>query len=149
MSGSYNKRCHIIYNIIDAKFPAIKFQLESNHDNNLTEILFEYLPGNISVITILPDSTIQEIERNIKVKLTDETDGHCIVCFETEIKRVACPRCGNYFCGECYINIFRHNNGLIKCPHCRFTDGKIQHPNMIETLVDDIRSKLTHCSSTY
>ena len=33
-------------------------------------------------------------------------------------KNIVCPRCKNIVCNDCFLNIFRINDGCFVCPHC-------------------------------
>jgi len=95
-----------------------------------------------AIITILEDNTWDEIKRHIDAKLNSDEYISCSICSEDmKHKKVSCPHCANYWCIPCYINIFRANRGLIKCPYCRFEYGYKQSDEMVEAGILDIISK--------
>ena len=95
-----------------------------------------------SVITILDTNTWDEIKRHIDAKLNMNKDIDCSICCEDmKNKRVSCPKCANYWCIKCYINIYKINKGLIKCPYCRFEYGEEQCDDLLELGVREIIKK--------
>ena len=51
-----------------------------------------------------------------------------------------CNICFNKFCIDCYVNIFRVNKGIIKCPFCRYTFGDVCAENKIDKTIHEIRT---------
>lgn len=67
----------------------------------------------------------------------------CEICNEDyKGKTVRCRKCNNSCCGECYINIFTQNKGIIKCPYCRNEyGGEIPEP-FLQLAILDIKRKM-------
>jgi hypothetical protein len=93
-------------------------------------------------ITLCGDSTWEQIKKYIDTTvLNPETVNECSICAsETAIKirKINCNKCRSAWCIECYINIFKTNQGLIKCPYCRYEYGQKFPKFMIEGLVQQI-----------
>jgi hypothetical protein len=76
-----------------------------------------------SVMRILKEQNWNEIKRNITAHLSSYKSTICFICsieYANKMKRKICKKCANVICIDCYINIFRTNKELIKCPFCRF-----------------------------
>jgi hypothetical protein len=98
-----------------------------------------------SIMTVLKDNTWDEIKRHIDAKMNNNQSGECSICSSTEmikIRRVSCPKCACDWCVDCYINIFRTNKGIIKCPFCRYSYGQQFLDHMVEMGVQQILSSL-------
>ena len=133
-------------NNIENIFPIIKkikeyvpneqMQFRKHEYTENLEILFI---DKKAIMTVLQNNTWDEIKRHIDTKINDNKTNECFICSAQEIqKRVSCPKCAFYWCIDCYINIFRTNKGIIKCPFCRFTYGNEGTENMIELGVQEI-----------
>ena len=105
-------------------------------DEGLPELYFiEYH----SMMTILPDNTWDEIKRIIDSKIKQTNDKDCLICCSLiKNKSVSCNKCSIRFCLKCYADIFKANKGLIVCPFCRYTFGRIMHPFEVEQCYNDI-----------
>jgi len=117
-----------------------KFTYITNPDTRYTEILI----NDVSRITLLPDSTWNEIKRHINKKLAGQRDGFgdCVICCEEITQNVTCTKCSGNYCADCYINLFRYGEGIVTCPHCRYSFGRILPNFMIEIGVESIKRKL-------
>lgn len=139
---NYDEQCGKFRDLILKTFKTHKFEFGRNPDTLNVEVLI----NNISTITLLPDNTWDEVHRNINKKINNSKDktkeDSCSICFEEINIPVSCNKCSQYFCGECYIKLFRHNNGIITCPNCRFSFGKKTPDYMIESCIAEIREKL-------
>jgi hypothetical protein len=135
----YENKCAIIKKIIEQKYSDVNFIYDVNDDSGLIEIII----NNQSKMTILRDNTVSEILRHIKTKL-DITwkEQDCGVCFEKINKRVSCPKCSNYYCSNCYINIFKTGKGIIACPFCRYSYGTMMTDLILSLAVEEIKYKL-------
>ena len=67
----------------------------------------------------------------------------CEICMENfDIIHSRCSRCLKNHCINCYIEIFRANNGLIICPFCRNSFGLISDDKLIiEVSILEIKQK--------
>ena len=79
-------------------------------------------------IPILDTLTIDDLRRLFfkrieYIKLNNKQE-ICNICVEDIKHNIICNKCSNNICGFCYINIIKINNGLFKCPYCKFTYGK-------------------------
>lgn len=66
----------------------------------------------------------------------------CDICVEELKINVGCRGCCKRICGNCYINIFKTNHGIIICPFCRFTYGDIIPPMFIDLAISEILMKM-------
>jgi hypothetical protein len=107
------------------------------HTGNV-EVVFHSINA---VITIL-DTNWDEIKRHIDAKFNMNKDISCSICLEDmKSKRVSCSKCANYWCIPCYINIFKTNRGIIKCPYCRFEYGQLHSDEALELGIQEILIK--------
>jgi hypothetical protein len=140
----YNNKIKIIKKLIATTYPNDTFIFE-NFNNTFNEKIKEYtkiIINNNSSITILPDNTWIQIERNINVKLNNTNNTkECIICMNNSIKTVSCNKCSNYWCILCYIELFKKKNGIIICPFCRFSFGKYTPDYMMDICIDEIKIK--------
>lgn len=138
-SKTYEKKCHIIKNLIKKVFPNENFIISITDDTGLMVVTI----NEEGTVTILPDNNWKEIKRNICKKLSkDYKDNQCCICFDNIKKNVSCNKCSNGWCGNCYISLFRSGKGIIKCPHCRFTFGINVPESMMETCINEIKDKM-------
>ena len=102
-------------------------------------------------MSILKDNTWEDIKRNIDNKISNMKPLECSICLSEKIQKqkVSCAKCSFDLCVGCYINIFRTNKGLIKCPFCRYTYGNVFPDDMIEIGVQEILYKLNVNSFFY
>jgi hypothetical protein len=121
--------------------PNEKLQFKRNEYTNNIEV---FIIDKRATITVLEENTWDEIKRHIDVKISNEKPIECSICLSKDIiiRRATCTKCARDWCIDCYINIFRTNNGIIKCPFCRFTYGNIFPDNMIEIGVQQILNSL-------
>ena len=147
----YDIRCKIIKNLINITHKSTEITFE-RYFNNCVHKNIEYLTriiitsnGKYTSITIEPDSTYENIERGIKIKLNDlKSDNkikECNVCLNDTMKFTTCNKCSNYFCISCYIEIFKTNKGIIICPFCRDKFGTIMSDDMTEFFVKQMKLK--------
>ncbi len=143
----YNKRCEIIKNLINEKYinDIFTFEIYDNVIGDFNEIKFftRIVINNKETITILPNTTWKDIERNINFKLKnkDEKTKECPICLNNVSKYTSCNKCGNYWCIPCYIEIFKTGNGIIKCPFCRNSFGIYTPEYMIEICIQEIKMR--------
>lgn len=120
--------------------PNEKIHFEHNIINNKWELYFD---DHNSMIAIDKNTDWSKTKRNIDLKINPKINKTCDICEETEmmeIRRISCPECSNEFCLNCYVNIFRQNQGLIICPYCRFEYGELKPPILIELGIKEIYS---------
>ena len=55
---------------------------------------------------------------------------------------LTCNECLKGVCAECTITLFIKNEGLMKCPHCRYTIGQRMPPCMVEGAAREMRLKI-------
>lgn len=124
---NFNEILHKITQYIPNE--KIKFRKHPYTDN--LEIIFE---NHLSIMTVLKNNTWEEIKRHIdKIMEPNSTRaGDCAICFMPKKHDVSCAKCSNTHCSDCsdcsdcYINIFRTNKGIIRCPFCNHTVGQCQ-----------------------
>ena len=128
---------NVLIHQISSYLPKEKIQFQINKVTKNIEIIFT---DKKAIITILEDNTWDEIKHHIDAKISKDKTDECSICSTEEIqkRRVTCTKCASDWCTDCYINIFRVNKGIIKCPFCRFTYGEEFPDCMIETGVKEI-----------
>ena len=97
-----------------------------------------------AIMTVLKNNTWDEIKRHIDLKMKKIDIHDCSICFTDEgMKKrvVSCPKCSNYWCINCYIDIFKTNKGLIICPFCRYTYGYVQDDHAIKIGIEQMLNK--------
>ena len=134
-SNEYSDICKQIRKYI----PDANIEFRFNQNTQLLEIVFiekEAITG------VLKDNTWDEIKRNIDYILSDDKQNECKICCGDIKNRVGCTRCSSPFCSECYVNLFKTGQGIIKCPFCRFEYG--HHMDDQELIMGEmkIRAKL-------
>lgn len=133
----YEKLCNLIISLIKIKYPDLVIDVSISSFN-----LMEVTINKNSRLTILPQSKWNEIKRHIEVKLNQGWQNElCQLCCETLHKRVSCNKCSNYWCINCYINLFKSGSGIIICPYCRDSFGKKVPQNIIEYCIQEIKLK--------
>lgn len=95
-----------------------------------------------------------EIERNMKFKkiikklnkfvdFSKENEiKDCVICCEVIKQNAVCNECLNPICTDCYINIFRKNKGIFKCPFCSFSVGEEMTKLEVDIGVMTIKEKI-------
>lgn len=137
---SKSERNSIIHKIKEY-LPNEKIQFRKHECTNDLQIIFT---DKKAIMTILEENTWDEIKRHIDAKLSNKKSNECSICYTNVIikRRVSCTKCASDWCIDCYINIFRTNKGIIKCPFCRFTYGNQFPDYMIEIGVQQILDSL-------
>jgi len=128
----YNNLCKTLKTIFERKYKQEKVELNNVYGNT------ELVVNNKICISINKDSNWKEI--NLIYKKKKETTKHsCNVCLhDNEIEEyqkatVNCTKCSQYVCIECYADIIEHEEGIFKCPTCRFEVGmKMPWYNLIQ-----------------
>ena len=135
-----NKYEETIFTLIKKTYPdeSIDICNRKEYEN------FTLLINDIILFTILPNTIWKDIKKRIDVRLhrvKNKIQDICDICEENK-NRVSCTRCYNYTCAECYIKIFTENEGIIKCPYCRYEYGHKLPPLFVQLGVADIKNKL-------
>ena len=132
-----NNNQNIILHKIKDYIPNEKIQFKKHKITGQLELWF--LDKN-AIMTIPKEDTWDEIKRHIDAKMSIEKQIECSICSTKTIQfcRVSCNKCASDWCIDCYINIFRTNKGIIKCPFCRYSYGNRLPDNMIEIGVKQI-----------
>ena len=93
---------------------AIKFR-----NSNITGYLEIIFVKEITILTILPSTSFDEIKQQIDTKLANINTNNCNICLQSTIQRkVSCAKCSYYWCVNCYKNNFTSNTRHGKCPYC-------------------------------
>jgi hypothetical protein len=114
--------------------PNERIQFRRHETTKDLQIYFK----NRKILTTIEDSSWDEIKRQLDYVVQEKSDT-CSICSETiQTRRTHCTKCACDWCLDCYIQIFRTNQGIIKCPFCRFTYGQTFPDYMIELGVQQI-----------
>ena len=69
--------------------------------------------------------------------IQDLTDIQCCICEDFNIitgYKIGCSTCGNEICDHCFLQEWIKNDGIIKCPFCRYSvDKKLLLRNIVRT----------------
>ena len=131
--------CNQIKNKIKEHYENDNITFIDNDDIGLMQIKI----NDNGLLTITKGHKWNILRQNIDKQLSRKK-GACHICCEPKVNNVSCPKCVGDICGECYINSYISNQGLIICPYCRFTYGEKIPKSFIMLGVNDIRQKLGH-----
>jgi len=130
---------NILYIIqqINIYFPTYNIKYKLDEDTHDLRLYISMIKNKIIIITINKNKnkTIEEIIKYIEQKLYNESlnNNECSICFnENNYCKIYCIQCTGDWCMNCYIDIFRKNEGIIICPFCRYIYGHKCPKNMIE-----------------
>lgn len=144
----YNDKCKLVKNIIDMKYRKQHIEYTYNSCGYMRIVI-----NKTAEMSILPNNTWQEIDRNINDKLnvviTKELD-ICEIC-HNGVACVSCNKCAKRWCGECYINLFKTGCGVITCPYCRYSFGDHTDDDfLLNAGICEIRDKInSRCRMTH
>ena len=82
----------------------------------------------------------------------EDTEFTCPICMESKGNGgtiLTCNECLKGVCAECTITLFIRNEGLMKCPHCRYTLGQTLPPWMVEDAAREMRLKIQERKKEY
>ena len=136
----YMKLCNLMMNLLKNKYPNLKTKHGYNPSSRLVEISFIECDANYSITR---DCKWKDLKRRVD-KLFNKEDEYidCSICCKKMSSRVFCPKCSNWTCGSCYINIIRIGHGVHTCPYCKRSMGsKIDYAG-VEIIVQCILEKL-------
>ena len=128
-----NLQNELIHKIKDY-LPNEPIQFKRHKMTGDLQILFT----NKNTLTSVQNCTWDEIKRQIDFILHEKSDDCSICCEPIKTRRTHCTKCARDWCINCYINIFRTNKGLIKCPFGRFTYGQTVPDALVEIGVQQI-----------
>ena len=133
----YFKKCNIIKELIEKKYKDTKhvFDFVFDEDTSYIQILI-----NKGCITIRNESTWKQLEKLIN-KIIEGFSYDCEICCNKLNQRVSCDLCTNSYCGDCYINLFKRGEGIIKCPYCNHKVGIYTPPYMMDICINEIKNK--------
>lgn len=135
----YHKRCNVIKNLISITYKDLDYFFTINHNTNFVEMII----NNKGQLTILPDNTWNEIKRHIDVKITCSYKD-CIICLNKIETSVSCSKCANHWCGNCYVDLYTHGQGIVTCPICRFSVGEKVPSKLLKLGISQIKKRINH-----
>jgi hypothetical protein len=115
-------------------------------DYKLTKIVIKNaLTNNEIGIVIEPNDTSENIKKTILLRFNNltNTQCECPICYDIIDNncQIPCNKCGCYTCINCYINMFRVNNGILTCYSCKNELG-VYHPSyMVDIAIAEITQK--------
>lgn len=101
--------------------------------------------GNMSgsiTFSLTHAMSIDDLRRRF-ASLMHKDEETCAICFEGR-KDVACTKCGERFCHECYIKLFTKGKGLITCPFCRSATGRKLTVHQVSSGIGEIRRNIAN-----
>jgi len=139
INEDYLKNCIIIQELIKKTYEDTNhtFNFQINDETGHMEIII----NENKCITYLGDKwkhLKKRIDRIIELK----NGRDCLICCNPVVSSISCNECCNTWCDDCYINLFRSNQGIIKCPFCKDEYGNYCPPFMMEICIEEIRNKL-------
>ncbi len=139
----YVKRCLVIKKCLDKEFADYQPEMTFNEDINLF-IISLYNPKRKCriIVSLLRDTKWHKLKKYIYKRIDEIDETECQICNGTIMKiRPNCNKCGNSYCGECYINIFKFGRGIVRCPFCRWKYGSELPDQLIDIGVCMLREK--------
>ena len=127
-----SKRACVVMEMILSYIPKEEIEFVRNEITGELELLF---PKKRAMMTITATNSWREIKRHIDAKISEKKTSECPICSSDKIqkRRVSCTKCAEAWCVDCYINIFRANKGITKCPFCRYEVGFEVSDSMVES----------------
>ena len=127
-----SKRACVVMEMILSYIPKEEIEFVRNEITGELELLF---PKRRALMTIKATNSWREIKRHIDTKISEKKSSECPICSSEKIqqRRVSCTKCAEAWCVDCYINIFRANKGITKCPFCRYEVGFEVSDSMVES----------------
>lgn len=119
----------------------------NNVELSYNGILYSIIIDNLISLTLTDmkwintKRIIDNTKFNPNKKISNDLDEDCLICFNKLTKKILCNKYGNFWCNQCYYNIFCSNEGLIICPFCRDTYGW-KNPKMFEIAKLELRQKM-------
>lgn len=109
-----------LQNILDYSFQEY-YNNDNRTDQNYNRTdqnynMDEYVDREYDRAKSISDSKLNilnSIFRSNRLKVDE-----CSICTETKV-RIKCYSCVGYLCKDCIVNIYKHNNGNLKCPYCQ------------------------------
>lgn len=136
--NNYYKKCILMRDLIIKYKPNSKAELgNKDYFGNYQIIIKE----KSSIFSLLYDCNWKQIKKRIDIMYSDIKKEDCEICFFNK-KRVNCTKCNKYFCGPCYIKIYKIGQGIVKCPFCRFCVGNKIPECFVELGIEEIKMKL-------
>ena len=125
-------RASVVMEMILSYIPKEEIEFVRNEITGELELLF---PKKRAMRTIKATNSWREIKRHIDAKISEKKSSECPICSSEKIqkRRVSCTKCAEAWCVDCYINIFRANKGITKCPFCRYEVGFEMSDSMVES----------------
>lgn len=94
-----------------------------------------------AIMSVYPPLTWVNIKRNIDA-IFNNIEKECMICNNEMFKSIRCNKCAQRYCGNCYLDIFKTNRGIIICPYCRYEVGIKVSEDMLEIGIKEIEQTL-------
>jgi len=128
---------HLLYK--EYKKYDIKICDDETDDRYFTIKIFNSKTNESYIMPIPKDITWKILKTIINKRFLKKSNGQeqlidddCQICFN-KIKHASyCATCTNVYCTDCFIKMFRENQGVKICPFCRETDGQVLPDYMVE-----------------
>ncbi len=111
--------------------------------SSIYEITCSRKDGQKMSISIYQNMNINDFIRSYEKFYNRDINDECNICCNTMISSAHCSKCSFIYCTNCYIDIFRSNRGIIKCPQCSYKIGQIFPDNEIEIMVQRIKMTIS------
>lgn len=136
----YYNNCNLIIKLILKHYYPRTIRDIVNDDTGIVEVFISN-----SHISLLPNRKWKCIKRVIDklVRNEDKKESEsCNICTKQIKMNVSCPTCGDKYCSDCYIQIFKNGKGIITCPYCGFKYGNHMTDLEIDCGILEIKKKL-------
>lgn len=130
----YFENCYSMLTTLKIKFSEDDFFFFIDKNTSLFSIVI----NEKSKITITKSATFDDIYKYAK-KLLDEKEKLCMICVNKIESRIICESCLKNYCLDCYIKIYKIGSGIITCPCCALSNGKLLNKKELEHAIKTIR----------
>ena len=104
---------------------------------------------NKFIVTFMPTDTLDYIKRKIDAKSSVKHLKKCPACDGDDFAKhkLTCNTCLGHYCMDCFISIYKDNNGIVKCPHCDVNNGEYVPDELLnKKLIETLRGILSQSS---
>jgi len=116
-----------IINLLSNYIPTENIEVDTVYDKILCEYNILLKIPNMRIVLRITKRTkwfnIKKYIDNHHKRNTEKRNTECEICDGISLKFASCVECYNRLCVECYNNIIKSNNGIFKCPYCRYSYG--------------------------
>lgn len=141
VKNQYKIKCFKLYDEMKTEHKNIDFTLELNETHQY-DLIADC--DDFNATTILKNNCdIVKLNRWIKDAISGvRGKGECTICQEKMKTSISCVNCYKFHCTNCYINLYKTGQGIIKCPFCRHEIGYKLPIEAVDEFVKIMKEKL-------